>query len=92
VIWNLFGTIGDDSFKADLKGEMAGWSPAQVVEYADALDLVYLSVLKQSRIEKAAAKLPRKISEAEEAARKKREAVKEDIRRVESNETNDTRC
>lgn len=51
----VFETIEDAKFRASLKSEMYEWRLGDVVWYADALDLAYLSVLKKSQAEKAAA-------------------------------------
>jgi hypothetical protein len=87
AFWKLFGEIDDDDdFKTDLEDEMAAWNADDIVEYADALDEAYLSVLKKSRAKRVAAKRSRKPNWAEQAAQKKRDAVNQEIRRLEEDD------
>lgn len=90
AFWDALGKVGDDAFKAKLMSEMAEWNAADVVEYADTLDLAYLSVLKQDRAERAAAKeAAKRVNKGDEAAQRKRNAVNEEIRRLESGESSE---
>lgn len=90
----LFSEIEDKGFKASMEREVEEWDVRDITKHSDALGFAYLSVLKKSRAEKVAAnaaagEAARKtsiVSEVDKAAQKKRDAVNEEIRRLESGE------
>lgn len=82
---DVLETIEDVEFRAKLRREVYEWSTKDLVQYADAVDLAYLSVLKKSQAEKAVALKAAKqsASEVAQTTQKKRDAISEEIRRLE---------